>query len=114
MSRKTSVSVLVLVLILAVAVGGWVMAQQIKPEAPAVPAAAPETGPYMVSASDSVTVLLDTKTGKTWTLAQSVGGSAVWLPTQQTDDLRVASKFLSEQHDIRKKMVEEEKRQQQK
>jgi hypothetical protein len=45
-------------------------------------------GPYAVSPGEEFAVRLETRTGRSWVLTQSVTGSSVWLPIQriETDD----------------------------
>jgi hypothetical protein len=64
------------------AFGGWAVAQQDRP-GPKAPA--PEGGPFVVSPAGQSAVLLDTKSGKTWVLTQSVEGHSVWLPARRID-----------------------------
>jgi hypothetical protein len=63
-------------------VGGWALAQ---PRQPGQPAADNARGRYAVSAAGQSAVLLETTTGRTWVLAQSVEGTSVWLPAHRLD-----------------------------
>jgi hypothetical protein len=59
--------------------------------------------PFLVSAAGDTSVLVDTKSGKTWVLTRAVDGESVWLPAQRIETLeearnwRVAQKRLGEE-----------------
>jgi hypothetical protein len=100
--------------VVGLAAGGWAVAQQGRPVV-AVPL--PGGGPYAVSAGEEFAVLLETRTGRSWVLNQSVTGDAVWLPIQriESDDEARAWKEREAQRkakaDAEKKHEDEKKKQ---
>jgi hypothetical protein len=80
-------------------VGAWTLAQGQQPGGKAPTAEAP----FLVSATGDTSVLVDTKSGRTWVLTRAVDGESVWLPAQRIETLeearnwRVAQKRLGEE-----------------
>lgn len=58
---------------------------------------------FSVSASDTTTVLLESKTGKTWILKRpaSPGHFAAWMPILRLDDDRDVARWLERQQEMR-------------
>jgi hypothetical protein len=103
MSHRYVIGILVAGLL---AVGGWALAQQ---ERPSAKAPAPERGPYVVSPAGQSAVLLDTKSGKTWVLTQSMERQSIWLPARRIDSEDEARDWQQREEQI-KKVLGEQKR----
>jgi hypothetical protein len=90
---------------------GWVAAQQGQP---ADPPADHAVGRFVVTAVNETAVLVDSTSGKSWSLTEDVDGLAVWLPfAARFDDRDEAMKWkLRDEHE-RQALQEAERQRQQ-
>lgn len=89
------------VVVAALLVGGWSLAQQAQAPKQTDP------GRFMVSPAGKSAVLLETTTGKTWLLAESADGDAVWLPLER---LNSRDQFLEwRERELKRKLIERER-----
>jgi tetratricopeptide (TPR) repeat protein len=87
-------SIVAIALILAA--GSLAPAQQQQQQPGGKPPAL-EGGPFHVSSAGGATILLDTRSGKTWFLVQSAAGEAVWLPMKRIDAADEAQAWKKQQ-----------------
>jgi len=86
--------------------GGWAVAQQNQPERPG---AVQRFSRYTALAAGQTAILLETTTGKTWLMTQSVDGDSVWLPAQKLESEEAARRWLAKERQ-RGEMVTEVQR----
>lgn len=107
MSRRYAVGIIVTALL---ALGGLALAQQERPAAAGAPAAGGER--FAVSGSGDSAVLLETATGKTWTLHRSaIDGNSVWLPATRLDSLQDIERWRNREKEFRLQQAEDTRRQ---
>jgi hypothetical protein len=91
MSRRDVIGIFVFGLL---ALGGWALAQ---PERPGAKGGAAEGGQFVISPVGNTAMLLETKSGKTWDLRQSINGNSVWLPAKRIDEEKDAANWRKEE-----------------
>jgi hypothetical protein len=83
--------------------GGWVLAQQAGPGPRPAPADAPKAAPgrYAVSGAGNGALLVDTATGRTWSLTQAgpVGGFTLWVPMARADSEKDVPALLRQERE---------------
>ncbi|HLW68875.1 MAG TPA: hypothetical protein VKS79_26425 [Gemmataceae bacterium] len=102
MTRRNVVVALVVVITVF---GGWAWAQQ------RIQLNPPNSfgGPFAVSQVAQSAILVDTSSGKTWELAHSVDGQAVWLPGKRIDSEKEAEEWRQHEKKMRQQLDEENK-----
>jgi hypothetical protein len=100
----SSRSVLGIVLAASFVIATWVLAQQ-QQSTPSVG----QVGSFAVSGSSDPTVLVDTRSGKTWILIRGSEGQWTWLPTKRIDSDKEVQDWLREQDMIHDQAKEREK-----
>jgi len=87
--------------------GGWLLAQPAGP-APAQPPA--DVSRFALTPVGDTTVLLDSRSGKTWQLRQSTDGThLVWLPIERIDQPEEAQQWLQKQAALQTRLQELDK-----
>ena len=106
MSKKFYVGVAIA---MSLAWAGWAIAQQADAGAKA-PVAVEGGSSFVVAPGGSSAVLLDTKSGQTWTLNKSYEGESVWLPAKRIVSEQEAHQWLRREQDIKQMLAQEKQK----